>query len=138
MPSLVYTAALSAMARGDIEFDADTFKCVLLNDSYVPNKNHVWRSELTGLVPASGSYPNDGLAASVSVFLDTVNNRTDIILGEILTPAATISARYGIYYKSRGGVPEDDELVACIDFGGNVVSTMGIWTLTASTLRMVN
>jgi hypothetical protein len=38
----------------------------------------------------------------------------------------------------RGGDAEEDDLIACIDFGGDVSSTNAPFELTASTLRIAN
>jgi hypothetical protein len=43
-----------------------------------------------------------------------------------------------VYYKSRGGASSADELVAYIDFGADITSTAGTWSLSASTLRIQN
>jgi hypothetical protein len=43
-----------------------------------------------------------------------------------------------VYYKSRGGAASADELIAVIEFTGDVSSISGDFTLTASTLRFQN
>jgi hypothetical protein len=138
MTSLVYTDALNAGARGDIDYEVDTFKCVLLTASYVPDKNHRRRSDLTSMHGASGTYPVDGVVVLVTVSKDEANDRVDIGLGALQVTSASITARYGVYYKARGGSASQDELIACVDFGEDVISTMSTWQLTASTMRMQN
>ena len=138
MASLIYTSALFDAAKGAIDFDTDTFKLMLLSASYTPDKEtHTKRSDLTNEVAGAG-YAAGGEAATVTVTKDTVNHRVDISLGGHVWSAATITARYGAYYKARGGAASADELVALIDFGGNITSTAGDFTVTASTLRLQN
>jgi hypothetical protein len=66
------------------------------------------------------------------------NDRVNISLGAISIPSATITAHAAVYYKHRGGASSADELVAYIDFGGDIVSTNGTFALSASTLRKQN
>jgi hypothetical protein len=138
MASIIYNSALDDAFRGNIDFDTDTFKAELVTSSYSPNKDtHTKRSDITNEVVGTG-YTAGGAAATVGVTKDTANDRIDISLGGISLPAATITARGAVYYKSRGGAASADELVAYIDFGSDVVSTAGTWALTASTLRVQN
>jgi hypothetical protein len=76
--------------------------------------------------------------ATVTVTKDTVNDRVDISLGAESWTTASITARGAVYYKRRGGLSSADELVAYIDFGGDITSTLGTFALTASTLRIQN
>lgn len=139
MASLVYNSCLDDVARGNIDFASDTFKCMLVTSGYVPNKDaDLKRSAVTNEVGNSGSYSAGGALASVTVTKDIANDRIDISLGAVNFAAATITAAGAVYYKSRGGLATADELVAYIDFGGNIASTNGTWSLTASTLRIQN
>jgi hypothetical protein len=138
MASLIYNSALDDMARGNIDFDTDTFKCMLVTSSYTPDKDtHLKRSSVTNEITGTG-YTAGGAAATVTVTKDTTNDRIDISLGAVSWATATITAAAAVYYKSRGGASSADELVAYIDFGGNVVSTSGTFSLSASTLRLQN
>jgi hypothetical protein len=138
MASLIFDSCLDDSARGNIDFDTDTFKCMLVTSTYVPNKTtHLKRSDVTNEVTGTG-YTAGGAAATVAPTKDTVNNREDISLGGISLPGATITARGAVYYKSRGGLASADELVAYIDFGADITATGGTWALTASTLRIQN
>jgi hypothetical protein len=47
-----------------------------------------------------------------------------------------LTARKAVYYKSRGGASSADELVAVDDFGSDVTTTAGTFTLNASTLHI--
>jgi hypothetical protein len=139
MASLIFNSALDDEARGNIDFDSDTFWCMLVTSSYVPDKDtHTKRSDVTNEVAASGAYVAGGQVAAVTVTKDTANDRIDISLGAENWAASTITARGAVYYKRRGGASSADELVAYIDFGGDITSTLGTFALTASTLRIQN
>jgi hypothetical protein len=139
MASLVYNSALDDALRGNIDFDTDSFRAMLVTSTYSPNKDaHTKRSDVTNEVGASGSYAAGGGTATVTVTKDIVNDRIDISLGAVSFTTATITARAAVYYKARGGASSADELVAYIDFGADITSTAGTFSLTASTLRIQN
>jgi hypothetical protein len=138
LASLVYNRALELWARGSIDFDSDTFKVMLTTSAYTEDKDaHDFRNDVTNEVTGTG-YTADGNTVTVSVALDTANDRVDISLGGTTWPSSTITARKAVYYKSRGGASSADELVAVNDFGSDVTSTAGTFTLNASTLRISN
>jgi hypothetical protein len=139
MASLIYNSALDDALRGIVDFDTSTFKAMLVTSTYSPNKDaHTKRSDVTNEVGASGSYAAGGGTATVTVTKDIVNDRIDISLGAVSFTTATITARAAVYYQARGGASSADELVAYIDFGADITSTAGTFSLTASTLRIQN
>ena len=126
------------MARGLIDFDTDTFKVLLTTGAYAENKDtHTRLSDITGEVTGAG-YTAGGGAAAFTVTKDTVNDRIEISLGAASWANATITARKAVYYKSRGGAASADEIVAVIDFGADITSTAGTFSLGASTIRLQN
>lgn len=139
MASLIFNNALWFLLKGNIDFDTDTFKCMLVTNAYTPDKDlHDFRNDVTNEVVGTG-YTAGGTAATVTVpAIDTVNDRIDALLGAVSWPTSTITARGAVYYKSRGGASSADEIVAYIDFGSDIVSTGGTFSLSASTLRLQN
>jgi len=138
MPSLIYNRALELWARGSIDFDTDTFRVLLTTATNTENKDtHDFRDDVTNEVTGTG-YTAGGNTVTVTVTLDTVNDRLDISLGGTTWPASTITARKAVYYKSRGGAAAADELIVVNDFGSDVVTSAGTFTLNASTLRITN
>lgn len=138
MASLVFNKALEAWAKGLIDFDSDTFKVMLTTSAYAEDKGaHDFRNDVTNEVIGPG-YTAGGNSVSVSVMLDAANNRIDITLGGTAWPSSTITARKAVYYKSRGGAPSADEVIAVNDFGEDKVSASGAFTLNASTFRIQN
>jgi hypothetical protein len=138
MASLIFNRGLELLARGSIDFDTDTFRVLLTASGYAEDKDaHDFRNDVTNEVVGAG-YTAGGNTVTVTVTLDTANDRVDISLGGTTWPTSTITARKAVYYKSRGGAASADELVAVNDFGSDVVSTGGTFTLNASTLRIQN
>jgi hypothetical protein len=139
MASLIYNSAPDEMARGDIDFDTDTFKAMLVTSSYTPNKDtHEFRDDVTNEAPATGNYVAGGETSTVTVTKDTANDRVTIQFGAVSWSSSTITARGCVYYKSRGGASSADELVAYADFGSDVSSSGGTFSVAASTITLQN
>lgn len=139
MPSFIFNSAIRDEAVGNIDYDTDTFGVMLLTSAATPNKD-TWakRSDVTNEVVGTG-YTAGGATVTVTVgAVDTANDRVDITLGGNTWANATITARYAVYYKKRGGAATADELVAVNDFGADVTSTAAPFALAASTLRKQN
>ena len=138
MASLIYNSAIEDMAKSSIDFDSDTFKVMLVTDAYVANKDtHAKRSDVTNEVSGTG-YSAGGIASSVSVTKDLTADKVTIQFAAVSWASSTITARGAIYYKSRGGVSGNDELVAYNDFGSNITTSNGTFSLAASTLTLQN
>lgn len=139
MASLIYNNLLKYLVTGAVDFDTDTFKVLLTTSSYTEDKDaHDFRNDITNEVTGTG-YTAGGNTVTVTVSaLDTANDRQEVILGGTTWPASTITARKAVYYKSRGGASSADEIVAVVDFGSDVSTTAGTFTLNSSTLRNQN
>ena len=139
MASLIYNSAIDDLAKGNIDFDTDTFKMMLVTSSYTPNKDtHTKRSDVTNEVTGTG-YTSGGDTTAVTVTKDTANDRIDIDFGNVAWASATITAAGAVIYKSRGGASSADELVCYLDFSGNITSTNGTFTVdVTSPLRFQN
>lgn len=138
MASLIFTSFFEDLARGAIDLDTDTIRVMLTTSGYTEDKDaHLKRSSITNEVSGTG-YTAGGATAAITITKDTANDRLDVTLGGASWSASTITARKAVYYKSRGGAATADELIAVIDFGADVVSASGTFTLGASTLRIQN
>lgn len=139
MASLVYNSMMRDVVVGSVDFDTDTFKMMLVTSSYTASKSHAKRNEVTNEVSGTG-YTAGGNACSVTVAAtDNTNNDVEISFSVTSWTSATITARAGVIYKSRGGASSADELVGYVDFGGDVTSTNGTFAVTISTpLKFVN
>jgi hypothetical protein len=139
MASLIYNSCLGDMARGSIDFDSDSFKCMLVTSAYTPNKDtHTRRDDVTGEASGTG-YTAGGAAITATVTVDTATDRLDIGWSSPSWPSASITARGAVIYKSRGGASSADELVAYLDFTSDATATNGTFTVTVSSpLRLQN
>jgi hypothetical protein len=137
MASHVNMKVLHAALKGDIDFDAVTVKVMLVTSSYVEDPDHDFKNDVEANEVVGTAYVAGGTTATCSVSaIDTANNRVEVSLGGASWGSSTITAAGAQYYVSRGGASSADELSAFNDFGGDVVSTAGTFTLNASTLRI--
>ena len=138
MASLIYNSCIDYVCKGSIDFDTDTFKMMLVTSSYTPSKSHDFRDDVTDEVTGTG-YTTGGNAATPTVTKDNTNNRVDISWTITSWTSSTITARAGVIYKSRGGASSADELVGYVDFGSDVSSSSGTFSVTiTSPLRFQN
>jgi hypothetical protein len=139
MASFLFNSLLRDESIGAVDFDTDTFRMSLHTSALAANKDtHDRFDDMTNEVVGTG-YTAGGAVTSVSVgAVDTANDRVDITFGAVSWPSSTITARYGIIRKARGGLASADELVAQIDFGSDIISTVGTFSVTASIYRKTN
>jgi len=137
--TIVYNSALEDLARGAIDFDTDTFRAMLVTATYVANKDtHAKRSDVTNEVTGTG-YTAGGTTVTATVTRDNATDRVDITFANPSWASSTITARGVVIYKSRGGAATADELVCYGDFGADVSSTNGTFTVNfTSPLRFQN
>lgn len=133
MASLVYNSFMRDIATGAVDCDTDTFKMMLVTSSYTAAKSHAKRSDVTNEVSGAG-YTTGGNTCTLTVAsTDNVGNKVDINFSVSNWTSATITARGGVIYKSRGGASSADELVGYVDFTSDITSTNGTFAVTVST-----
>lgn len=129
MASLVYTGALDALARGQLDFENAPFKLMLVGASYSPTQTHTHRSDVSGEVSGDGYATGGQTVASMTLVRDDANGRITITPASVVWPAATITARGAILYQVLG-TASDDLLVAYVDFGEDKTASGGAFTVT--------
>lgn len=132
MPSLIYNSCIRDASVGNIDFDTDTFKMMLVTSTYTASKSHAKRSDITNEVSGTGYTAGGNAAACTVAATDNVNNDVEITFSITSWTSATITARAGVIYKSRGGLATADELVGYVDFTSDTTSTNGTFAVTIS------
>lgn len=139
MASFVYDSLPEAVCRGNVDFDTDTFKVILVEAGYIANKGtHAHRSDVTHEVTGAG-YTAGGAAIRCTVARSATGGRTSIGFDAVDWTASTITARGAVIYKAAtGGAAATDPLVCYVDFGSNIVSTASTFTLGLSEILVVS
>lgn len=134
-----YGNGLLNLAKGNIDFDGDTFKVMLLASGYTPNQDtHDFRDDLTNEITGTGYTAGGATLAGVSVTYDATSNEVRILWTDSAWTSATFTARYAVIYKSRGGASSADELIAYLDMVSDQSVSAATFTLdyTTSVLKI--
>jgi len=131
MASIVlYNSFKKDLLDGNIDLSADTIKVMLTTSSYTPNiDSHTKRSDVTNEVSGTGYTSGGATLANKSLTQDNTNDKAVFDADDVSWASSTITARYGVIYKSRGGASSADELIGYIDFGSNITSSSTTLTI---------
>lgn len=131
MASGIYTGYVKALKRGQIDYQTDVFKVMLVTSVYVPDfETDDRRDDVTNEVVGAG-YTAGGDVTTLTETDDTVNNRLDYAVADVDWPASSITARGAVIYVDKGA-SANDILCAYVDFGSDKSTIAGLFTFTAS------
>lgn len=109
-----------------VNWTSDTIKVALATSSYSPSIAHDYFNDITNEITGSG-YTAGGMAlASKSVAI--VSNVIQFQADPVVWTPSTLTARYAIIYKDTG-TPTTSVLLGLVDFGANIVSASGPFTI---------
>jgi hypothetical protein len=134
----VYGQGALNVLTGSIDLNTDTFKLMLATNAYTPDiDTHDFRNDVTPEVTGTGYTTGGVTLTTVTATYDSANNRVKFDADDVSWTTSTITARYAVIYKSRGGASSADELLLYIDFGADVVSTGGTFAITFDSLGIM-
>lgn len=126
--AFLYGSFFSKLANKLIDLDSDTFKVALATSSYTPDQDtHDEFADITNEVSGTG-YTAGGETLTTPAF--TYTGATNVFkwdADDVSWAASTITARYAIIYDDT---PAGDPLVGYVDFGEDVTSTNGTFSIT--------
>lgn len=134
MASFNFNAGIRGIATGAIDLDTDSFKMMLVTGAYgnTEKRSYDFRNDISDEVTGTG-YTAGGAAVTLTVAAtDNTNDDVEVTCSSPSWTTATITARGGVIYKVRGGASSADDLLCYVDFGSNVASTAGTFTVTPS------
>jgi hypothetical protein len=130
MANVTPTSFKKDLGTAKIDWLNDTFKMMLLTNAATPAASWAHRSDVTNEVTGTG-YTAGGAALATEA-INTSGTTQQYTSASVAWTTATITARYAVIYKSRGGASSADELVMIFDFGSDVTSTAGTFTVNPS------
>jgi hypothetical protein len=129
----VYNNAKKKFMTASIDLVNDTIKLALTTSSYPPNiDTDTFFSDITNEVSGSGYSAGGAALTTKSVTVDTTNDLAYFDADDTTWAASTITARYGVLYKSTG-VAGTSPLIGYIDFATNKISSGDTFTITWAT-----
>ncbi|MEI8251271.1 MAG: hypothetical protein WCF98_08905 [Synechococcus sp. ELA057] len=136
MASFVYDSVLNDVARGNIDFDSDSYKILLVTSSYTASKTaHAKRSSVTNEITGTG-YTAGGAAIVCTLSDDTA--KKILTFASTSWATATFTAAAAVIYKARGGASSADELIAYLDFSGSVSASASTFSVSATVITLSN
>lgn len=130
----LYGKGLLALANKEIDWTADTIKVALCTSSYTPDQDaHDYFNDITNEVAAGGGYTSSGctLTNTTGSYIAATNvGKFDA--DDVSWAASTITARYAIVYDATSGSAASNALIGYVDFGADVSTTAGTFTITWS------
>lgn len=132
--AFVYTNAAKAFVNGTISWKASggsAFKCALLTSSYTPDQDadEFWDDISANEVSGDGYSAGGASMTTADPTVDTGTNETRMDANDVSWSDSTITARYAVVYYASG-TPATSNLVACINFGEDKISSTGTFTIT--------
>lgn len=113
-----------------VDLDTDTLKVMLVTSSYVPDQDaHDFVNDVTNEAVGTGYTAGGQVLTNKGVTQDNTNNRAAFTADPSVWTGSTITARGAVLYKDTG-TPSTSPLIAYYDFGGNIISSGGPFTIT--------
>lgn len=127
----LYGLALKSMAEGKMVLDSDTLKVMLCTSTYTPNQDtHQFKSDVTNEVAGTGYTAGGATLTSVTLTYTGATNVLDLDAADTSWASSTITARYAVVYDSTPATDATRPLICYVDFGADVTSTSGTFTIT--------
>lgn len=128
--AFVYGALPDHLGQKRIDVDSDTIKIALATNSYTPNQDtHDFFNDITNEVTGTGYTSGGATLASVTWGYTSGTNTWKFDAADAAWTSSTITARYAIIYDSTPGTSATNPLMAYIDFGADVTTTAGTFTI---------
>lgn len=129
MTAAVYASAVRGFVTGELDWETDDIRMLLVRDRYEPNQSgDRYRSSL-GLAEAvpSGNYPSEGLRVEARDVQPSGTMGTRLVGAVKALQGFSGEFRYGVIYQHLGDNVRDTEpLVAVTDFGVQVLSNADV------------
>ena len=123
--------AFLALLNKEVDMDTDVLKVMLCTSSYTPDQDaHDHKDDVTNEVSGAGYSAGGATLAGVAITYIGASNTIKFDANDTTWAAATITARYAVVYDSSPGSDATRPLLLYVDFGADVVSTGGNFTIT--------
>lgn len=129
--SKYYGSFFKSLANKEVDLNSDTIKCALATSAYTPDQDaHDYFNDITNEVTGTG-YTAGGATVGSPTF--TYTGATNVFAfdgADVTWTTSTITARYAIVYDSTPGTAATNPLICYVDFGADVSTTAGTFTIT--------
>ncbi len=127
-----YGKAFLSVFNKEIDWEADAIRVALCTDSYTPDQDaHDYFDDIDNEVSGTGYSSEGELLANASLTYTAGTNVMKLDGDDVTWSSSSITARYAIIYLDTG-TPGTSPLICYVDFGADVTSTNGDFTITWS------
>ena len=121
----------SAGNAPNIDYLSDTIKVLLCASSYTPDQDaHVFKASVTNEVTGTGYTAGGATLANKTLAYTAGTNVIKFDADDVVWSNSTITARYAVIYDDTPATDATKPLLAYVDFGADVVSSSGSFTIT--------
>lgn len=125
-----YGPLFLSLANKELNLNSDTLKVMLCTSAYTPDQDaHRYKSSVTNEVTGTGYTAGGATLTSVAVSYDGPTNVLKLAAASTSWASSTITARYAVIYDSTPATDATRPLIAYVDFGADVVSSSGTFTI---------
>ena len=132
MSSKLYGQFIQQAFNKEVDWDSDTIKVALLNNTYTPDQDaHNYYDDVVAYEVTGTGYSAGGLTLANKT--NTYNSGTNVIIldaDDLTWASSTITARYAVVYDSDAATNATRPLIGYVDFGSDQSSTNGNFTIT--------
>ena len=126
-----YGNAFVSAFNKEIDFNSDTIKVMLCTSTYTPNQDtHQYKSSVTNEVSGTGYTAGGNTLANCTITYTAGTNVLKLDADDTSWASSTITARYAVVYDATPATDATRPLICYIDFGENVSSTNGPFSIT--------
>ncbi len=126
----IYPAGLTAIESGEIDWEADNIKALLVTSKYWPSPQHRYYSDIAHEAEGIG-YPRGGFPVTWRIVLTRGDGSRALDAADVTSPVMTLIARSIVFYKDTGDL-ESSPLICCMRFDEDQKLVHGIFTLEGS------
>jgi hypothetical protein len=132
MASKLYGQFIQQSFNKEIDWDSDTIKVALLNNTYTPDQDaHNYYDDVVAYEVTGTGYTAGGLTLANKT--NTYNSSTNVIVldaDDVTWASSTITARYAVVYDATPATNATRPLIGYVDFGSDQSSSNGNFTIT--------
>jgi len=124
MASGIYNRLKANLMNKEVDLEADTIRVMLLTNSHSFTATHNQKSEIVANEISGTAYVANGAALANKAVTQAATTKFDA--DDVVWAAATFTAAFAVIYDDT---TTNDDLIACIDFGGNQAVAAGNFTI---------
>jgi hypothetical protein len=115
----------------ELNLNTDDIRVMLCTSTFTPNQDTMqYKSSVANEVTGTGYTAGGAALATKTVAYDGATNTFKFDADDTVWSTSTITARYAVIYDATPGTDATRPLIMLIDFGQDMVSTAGPFTLT--------